>query len=311
MNDITLNLKNENICPFIGLLSDAQTAMDNPSPQNYCHITKPISSPSLTHQRDYCLNAAYTRCKIFTENANKPISTGPDAPARKKVKWLPIIIVLILTISLIAGALLVASGKLTVWFLSSPAENPTNPSDDVANSIQMATEAPPRQITHEIQENSDQTGIAGSTPIVDSQIQPTIGLTPIPIDTEEPQPLLQTSPEKQQVFLLHQVTGGEDLLSIADKYQTSVEAIRAVNYNMAQELWVDTMIIIPLNQTDVTGVPPMIPIENTVSEKTIQDIAVEHGISPELLGSLNKLSPLYQLQIGDWLIMPHPIPSPT
>jgi hypothetical protein len=163
----------------------------------------------------------------------------------------------------------------------------------------------------EIPVPTDQVRAAESTLIIEPQIQPTTGLTPIPIYTEEPPHLLLTPFGGERVFLLHRVTAGEDLIAIADKYQTSVEAIRAANYNMTLELWVDTVIIIPPNQADMTGITPMTPLEITGTEKTIQELAAEYGISPELLGALNARSTEYSFQIGEWVIIPHVAPSPT
>jgi len=80
---------------------------------------------------------------------------------------------------------------------------------------------------------------------------------------------------------------------------------------MTLELWVDTVIIIPPNQADMTGITPMAPLEITGTKKTIQELAAEYGISPELLGALNARSTVYSFQIGEWVIIPHVAPSPT
>jgi len=163
----------------------------------------------------------------------------------------------------------------------------------------------------EASEFPTQPGVEETTPIIETEIQPTTGLTSIPVFTDESPHLLLTPFGNEHLFLLHRVAGGEDLATIASLYQTSVEAIRAVNYNMSLELWVDTVIIIPVNQTDVSGVTPMTALEITGSGQTILSIADENGISPEILGEVNARPTSYSFQTGEWVIIPQPTPFPT
>jgi hypothetical protein len=310
MNDNPINLKNEDICPYLGLSFDIQTAMENPSLQNYCHNVKPISPPSLTHQREYCLNVTYSQCKIFSTDIKKPMP--PDLGARpvKSTKRIPAVLLIFLFLVFL-GVFLIASGLLPNWFFPVPSGAASNPTAEAVSAIQMPTGEPTAQFLIEATEFPIQPGIEESTTIVETEMQPTTSSTPIPVFTEESPHFLLTPFGNERVFLLHRVAGGEDLTSIASFYQTSVEAIRAVNYNMPLELWVDTVIIIPVNQTDVAGVTPMTTLEITESGKTIQNIADENGINPEILGAVNARPTSYSFQIGEWVIIPQPTPVPT
>ncbi len=316
MNDILRDQKIESICPYIGLSSDVQTAMENPSPQNYCHNMKPVSSPSLTHQSAFCLNVTFKQCQYFTENAKNPGRNYPAKKPRSKRKWLPLALAALVCIAIL-GVLFVAGGQLRALFFPPRADNGPTPVVETAAATQIpATEPALREIViePEVTESAIMTEpavMAESTLVIENQAQPAAIPTPIPILTGEPaQPPLGTvAPER--VFLLHRVARGEDLIAIADKYNTSVEAIRAVNYNMASELWVDTMIVIPENQSDVTGVTSMIPVEISGVEKTVQEIAEEYAVSADLLASVNARTTSYRFQIGDWVIVPQVTPLPT
>jgi len=310
MNNNLLNQKNENICPYIGLSSDVQTAMENPSPQNYCHKVKPSSPPSLTHQREFCLNLIYTNCRVFSTEIRKPRLSELAEESPKSHKRIPGRLWLLMGIVLL-GAMIVAGVVIYPWFFPPPPEKVITPTAGTVPAVIIPVDETPTQEMVEILVPTDQVWVAESTLIIEPQVQPTTGLTPIPAFTEAPPHLLLTPFGVERVFLLHRVTAGEDLIAIADKYQTSVEAIRAANYNMTLELWVDTVIIIPPNQADMTDITPMTPLEITGNEKSVQELAAEYGISPELLGAVNARSTEYRFQIGEWVIIPRVAPSPT
>jgi hypothetical protein len=66
---------------------------------------------------------------------------------------------------------------------------------------------------------------------------------------------LETPFGNQPNFLIHQVTSGESLVLIANRYGTSQEAIRAVNFFLPAPLWSGWLLVIPLNTVDVENVP--------------------------------------------------------
>ncbi len=310
MTDIFRDPKTETICPYIGLPSDTRTAMENPSPQNYCHNLKPPSSPSLTHQSGFCLNVTFKQCQYYSEDAGEPGHVVPVKKSRKKRKWVPLTIAALLGIALLGG-LLFAGGQIFPRLFPPPAEKATTPVVEAAAAVPVSTSEPTLMEIVIEPEVTEPAITAVSTLVIENQVEVATEVAPADVFTEEtPQPpLIPVQPGR--VFLLHRVAGGEDLIAIAEKYNTSVEAIRAVNYNMAPELWVDSMIVVPENQIDVSGVTPMIPLEITGSEKTVQDLAEDHAVSPELLGEINSRSTTYHFQIGDWVIMPQAVPSPT
>lgn len=316
MNDILRDQKIESICPYFGLYSDVQTAMENPSAQNYCHNMKPVSSPSLTHQSAFCLNVTFKQCQYFTEINVKPGQAAPVKNPRRKRKWMPLALAALVCLAIL-GVVFIAGGQLRALIFPPRVDNGPTPVVEIAAATQIpATEPALQEIVTEPELTEpaimpEPAVIAESTLVIENQVQPAASPTPIPTNSGEPVqiPLSTVAPER--VFLLHRVARGEDLIAIANKYNTSVEAIRAVNYNMAPELWVDTMIVIPENQADVTGVTPMIPLEITGAEKTVQELAEAYAVSADLVAAINARTTSYRFQIGDWVIMPQVIPLPT
>ncbi len=295
MNSTFNDQKTDNICPFLGIPGDWQTAMDYPSLQNYCRITKPLAAPVEYHQREFCLVANYTQCNLFIADSTKseppipPVNVDPTSPQKSRpvLVWLTLGLVLVIAIALTLWQVL--SRVLPV--ISSSSMKPL-PSDTVHTNIMVKTSTPFMATLEPVE-------------MVAPQFTPTDKLTETPTATAEPPHLLRTPFGSEQLFQLHQVTSGEDLISIANSYHTSVEAIRAANYNMPQELWVDTVIIIPLNQTDATVITPMTAYEITSAGISVETIALEQAIDLDELIKINGRPAAYQFQIGEWVILPH------
>lgn len=128
--------------------------------------------------------------------------------------------------------------------------------------------------------------------------------------TPRPLHLLETPFGAERQFLLHRVLEGERLVLLGRVYQTNVEAIRAVNYNLTSVLWINTVLVIPLNQTDVTGVRPMTAYDIRAEGITIKALALEQGVSLDALCALNDLPTSHLFHSGEWVILPHTPPTP-
>lgn len=95
----------------------------------------------------------------------------------------------------------------------------------------------------------------------------------------------------------------------AEKYQTSVEAIQAVNYNLKTPLWVDALVIIPVGFTDVASLPSFEPYVVTETGRTVESLARELGVDPRDLKYYNAIADGEALQVGDWLLIPRARPA--
>lgn len=103
---------------------------------------------------------------------------------------------------------------------------------------------------------------------------------------------------------MHRVEAGESLIKLAGLFNTTIDAIRSVNINLQGLLWTDTVIVIPVNQTDVTEVIPMLPYEVVADEVEVAALAEEHNVGLEYLAQLNNVSTSHIFQVGEWVLIP-------
>ena len=72
-----------NICPFLGLLEDRETALSFPADGNYCHKADPPGAIKIEHQRVYCLTAQHVQCPMYLNPEEDPLPAelaNPLAP---------------------------------------------------------------------------------------------------------------------------------------------------------------------------------------------------------------------------------------
>jgi hypothetical protein len=294
MNSFNNNPDEEKICPFLGLPFDWQTAMDYPSQQNYCRRKRPASAPNEAHQREYCLNTSYRQCQLFAGDSPAKVADETAKPRGKiptpawAILALFALFVVLLALWQITSRVLPVIGNF---------QGNTKPAG-LAQS--KAAFVPPTPSIPTLEPATT------TTP----QIAPIIEITAEPTDTPAPPHLFETPFSAEGRFLLHRVSSGEDLIAIAARYNTTVEAVRAVNYNMPQELWVDTVIIIPVDQTDLSSALPMTALEITFDGLTMENLALQQGINPDELTALNNRPVDYLLSVGEWVVVPHKQPTP-
>lgn len=295
MNSFINNPDEEKICPFLGLPFDWQTAMDYPSQQNYCRRKRPACAPDEAHQREYCLNTSFRQCGLFavenmTEQPARPVSkpstsTGKIPPP----VWLFLGLCII---PLTLWQILWRVPRVIAFFqedLESP--GPVHSTDEFSPIIRSVPTLKP---------------VATST----QPTAPIIEISVVPTNTPAAPHLFETPIGSNGRYSLHRVSSGEDLLSIAERYHTSVDAIRATNYGMPQELWMDTVIIIPPDQTDLSGALPLTALQISSDGLTIHNLALQLGINPDELAALNNRPSDYLLSTGEWVIVPYSQPVP-
>jgi len=279
--------KQEGTCPYIGCRDDRETALSYPSLQNCCFHAKPISQVSFVHQRKYCLTNSFKVCPVYTSELDSLLPKGfqGQMPGKSKIKpWMAILSVFLLI-------LLVTIVSAFLGFITIPGFQPMQP-------ISQETQTP----------------IVGIIPsVMMTTTVPTITSTPelLPTQTDEPvvptaiQPhMLETPIGYNPTLLLHRVISGESFIYLADTYNTSVQAIKAVNLNMVDLIFADQVIVIPVGTTDVDGLPGFMVYEILDEGKTIEDIAEELVVDITSLIKYNDLFAGYQLTVGEWLLIP-------
>jgi hypothetical protein len=282
-----VDLKQVGTCPYLGCRDDRETALSYPSPQNCCFHAKPISQVGFAYQRKYCLTISFTGCPVYKSELIGSLPKGIQGllPGKSKIKpWMAILSVFLLILS-------VTIASVFFGFITIPGYQP----------MQL--------IGHETQ-----TPIVGIIPsVMMTPTVPTITSTPelLPTQTDEPvvptpiQPhLLETPIGYNPILLLHRVNPGEGFIYLADTYNTSVEAIKAVNLNMVDLIYANQVIVIPVDTTDVNGLPGFLVYEILEEGKTIEDIAYELVVDITSLIKYNDLVAGYQLTVGEWLLIP-------
>ena len=291
MNSPLNNAETEKTCPYLGIPSDPQTAVGYPSSQNFCHHASPPAAPGTSHQQQFCLELLHTQCGRYAEKSHKPIPAEfllGDSPkySRKNIG---------LRLGFL-GFLAVAIVGVTVWFIriQSLAQTPSiQPSDLTTPIAQMALGS--KTITPTPQP------AATMTPMSTHTSSPSL----TPTATQIPPHMLETSFGTSRLFLLHRVVSGESLIRLAGNYNTSIEAIRAVNFGLEGILLANSVIVIPVDQVDVTGVPPMTGYEIVLEGVSIESLAIEQSIDLNQLLELNDLPSGYIFQPGEWVLIPH------
>lgn len=290
MNSLTPTPDTEKICPYLGLSFDPQTALAYPSSQNYCHHVTPSAAPGAAYQRQFCLELLHTQCDRYAEKSDNPIPAEFLLGENTKSRWNPRFI-RFLTFGLLI--LVILSGS--IWLL-----------------INWTRQKPPVS-QPEIQTTSPAV-VAIVSPTLTKTIKPPPTHTQLPSHTVVPTStptltpylphFLETPIGNDRPFLMHRVEAGESLIKLAGLFNTTIDAIRSVNINLQGLLWTDTVIVIPVNQTDVTEVIPMLPYEVVADEVEVAALAEEHNVGLEYLAQLNNVSTSHIFQVGEWVLIP-------
>ncbi|MEA3325750.1 MAG: LysM domain-containing protein [Chloroflexota bacterium] len=201
------------------------------------------------------------------------------------------IVVLLVVLVLIFSSL---SGGEIFGFLSQDMNTPhrtdTRVSQDTSQTSQMTTSQ--ENIIEEIAKTQ-----------TDPPPSPTKQLTSTPTDVK-PVLTLDIPIGSEYQFIIHRVKEGESLQIFADLYNTSVEAIRAVNYDLIAPLWIDWLVIIPVNTTDVEDIPTFEPYQVESDQITISELSKQLSTQLEDLLLYNNLDSEHVLYQGEWLLIP-------
>lgn len=300
-------------CPFLGLGDDPGTSQAFPSIWNHCHRCLPTASPSLKHQREYCLGANYRGCPVYSRTYTAPMPmhlSGPMAPANqtRHIPWHRLALALAVT-----GALsTLAWGLLNKTVSSAQSGRAGEPGFETASLAGSST-------TPAATRPAFSTGLPAGSALADlPPTTPTSGhsypgisaaATPVRISRNQLDVLIGTD----RKFVIHKVLDGESLELYMEKYDTSREAILAVSPNKEVPVWVDALMVIPVGFTDAADLPVLVVYQ--VKEE-------QRGVSTEELAKILRVDsqdfkyyngvtedwdrPL----VGDYYIVPRPAPAP-
>ena len=279
------NLLRGKLCPFLGLEDDRETSLAYPSMHNCCFHAKPVVAVNLIKQRQYCISINYNTCPIYT---NEIITKLPEGWGyRKLMRLQPQAWLLFALIAFVVVAAILVSILLGLFerprFIDIP-QNSTVPTTMV-NFPSPTTE--PLIIVPLVTEIPEPT----STEFI---IQPT-AISPHMLETP-----FRNNPQ----ILFHQLQQGDGFIMLAEKYATSVDAIKAINYGLTDTLLVNKIIIIPLNTTDVSNVPPFSLYKEESGGVAIEELANRMNLDAASLRTYNDLPEGYTVSQGEWLLIP-------
>lgn len=298
------------ICPYLGLKFDSKTWMGFPSPINYCHRVKPLTVPKFEHQREYCLSNNYSQCPIIMVGPGQRMpkairSQSEKRPTLRRIIRIEVLIGLLLIMVILGGI-----------FWNQIIAGITQINQSASNFPQTSTQT--LFITKTSSPTIESSPSPTSTVTATQESSPSPTLTPIPpsetplppTSTIEPPILaLETPIGRDKKFIIHAVIPGESLELYAKNYDTTVPAIRAVNYDLPSFLPLDWVVIIPLNTSDVTGIPPFEPYEvkEAISVETLAEIL---SVDLTNLRLYNRIPSGYALNPGEWILIPRETPKP-
>jgi hypothetical protein len=81
------------VCPHLGLSSDAAQTDSAPNPDHRCYNQTLPSMPELVHQSSCCLTSNFVRCPLYSAKAQATTNEDSAAASSKKrersMRWLP------------------------------------------------------------------------------------------------------------------------------------------------------------------------------------------------------------------------------
>jgi LysM repeat protein len=105
-------------------------------------------------------------------------------------------------------------------------------------------------------------------------------------------------------FRIYQVQRGEKLVSLARSAGTTVSAIAAVNYNFSTPFKEDQIIVIPIDQNDVSRLPSFetYRVSETIG---VAELAERLHVDIDQFHLYNGIKKGNTLAEGEWVLIPH------
>jgi hypothetical protein len=290
------------ICPFLGTPGDFRTSLAFPSKLNHCHRCKPVASVSRDYQKNCCLVGNYEACPAYLQPLNGVLPYGlrnvkPGRSSKKNTFWKVVFVIPVLPF--IFGWNFLASGD-SFPILLFPETSPVISSLSVSPTLLPASITPsPEQL---LEPASFVTFTPSPLPGPSSTFSNAFGSRVTPIITRSPHGI-EDLIGVTYIFKIHRVQQSWNLEKLAFYYNTTVPAILAVNYRLTTPLYPGQVVIIPVNQLDVSDLPQFEAYQ--VAESiTIEKMAAQLNVDPDQLRYFNRLEPGDELMAKEWIIVP-------
>jgi len=282
------------VCPFLGLKDDPATALSFPSSHNCCFHARPVLPVKLEFQRIECLTGNHTSCEEFNRAPDTPLPHNLRFKGGS-VLWKTIgkvrfwiLILAIIFIALIAWQVL--SRGLFGLGIPGYSQAETAPEFSIDAGFQTPSSSPVQA-----QDTPTPAPLATASPSYTIEtFAPTIVSSHV----------LETPIGIEHKLVIHRMLAGESIVSVANQYWTTVEAIQAVNYSLPSPLQIDWLIIVPINQTNIQGLPAF-DVYEVKTDIAVEILAQQLSIDPAQLKLYNGLGDGEILSSGEWVLVPH------
>jgi hypothetical protein len=287
-----------NICPYLGMKEDRTTPVGYPSTRNVCYHSHKNEIPNLNYQRSVCLGGRFRRCPLFNSEGLEWMPRSIRYRPRKIFEDSKKLIYITLAIlSIVVIVLILVFHRQWMPIVSQlliPSWQKTQ---------RVRTFQPFPTATHATSLIEDLTETRKPT------LTPTLTITPeqteLITETISPVNLALDNPIGGDVqFIIHRVLAGESFFEYARDYDTNVDAISAINYNLPPILYVDLIIIIPIGVDDPAGLPQFEAFQVKMRGLTVESLAEELSVNSESLSKYNNLPMDYKFSPGDWILVP-------
>ncbi len=286
------------ICQYLGMQHDRATYSNYPSNWNACYRCQPRANPSLEHQSQFCLTKFYENCPVFTSNGDlkmpKKLRIKPDISSWEKyhVIFLAGIIILVAIIVLL----------FLIPRVDRPIEPTKLPTSVPTQVLQTLIVTETAVATLEPTPSGVPTNSQTATPTPESTQDLSTETEPISYPTHTQN--LDQPIGGEVKYIIHRVAEGESVQQYAELYNTNAEAIYNSNYLLPVPIWINWLIIIPIDQQDVSGLPVFEAYLVESDMITLEKVAESLSVNAAVLAKYNDLPIETTLRIGDWLIIP-------
>jgi LysM repeat protein len=283
------------VCPHLGLVHDAATHMNFPSLVNQCRNCKKPVSPGFAHQQIYCLTDSYRNCTLNQTSQRIPASAEIRVfpMGTKGIAWFGMAIILLV------GAIVFTLSWLTPRLVSDLSPAKTLPSFDGISALPAGTLPSTEYLAMTNTSSPDLLNTVTFSP------QPSE--TPVLLEVARIYEVTKLPAYASHGLLIHMIVWGETLDTIASRYDTSVEAIMAVNYKLTPPVWADYPIVIPVNTKDASSLPAfkvyVVKEYENISAETLANLL---AVDAKDFEYYNLCDGNCQFTKGDVLLVPYP-----
>lgn len=283
-------------CPFLGLRNDPDSFDAYASQDNLCFKKKPSFMVRMEHQQTYCLTEHFQICPVFLAQGMNRVSPDliePDRILSERIRRVVIWSLVIMLIAIAVGMALFFQDNLRKWLR--PLQTRQLPAPSYAAPAVFSSPQPT---------DPYQPGMISQPAFLANPRTP----EPSPSDTAVPDANYPLGSSGNLV--IHEILAGESLDYLANKYLTTVDAIRDINPQMKVPLWTGEMIVIPQDINDTS----LLPVFETIylSElMPLQSITKEYNIDVKLLKRYNSRIIItrqnQEIILGEqWVLLPRP-----